>query len=624
MKKMIRWGGLAGFIAFTALLFIIGYFFIDNWAKKAIEAAGLAVNGAEVDIADVSLSLKPVGFDIRGIEIADAEKPTHNALQIGAAKLDIDLAQLFLGNVRINNLELSDVQHDVERSRVAKVQERNALTEAITGNTDKAKDAAKNKANELGAALPKPEAILEERTANTREAVTNAKTTLQESSNSVQSAFKEIPTEKDIQAYKQRIKQLEEAKVESVEDIKTVSEQIKSLGKELAADKQAISGAKQSIDTAVDNSKNAISEVAKAPNKDWQQLKQDYPLDKSTAIKAAELLLGEDFFQRLEQANYWYNKAKPWLEKLQSEDEGENEEPYEAARSQGAFVEFYHPDPTAELQLDRGLLQFEFDDWPWLLEITDLVSGSASAGKPLNLLLKRGEADTPGFTVEGEMKKQNNVSVDTFVLNGRGIDFSPQNAEVAGSKLSWTPATANINGEVIATDGQLGGEVVLEFPSNRFQVEENGDNSRYLQAVMAKVNSFTVNVKVGGKVKRPSFKVSSTLDNQISEALQSVVKEEYQQWLTGMQQKIRERGDTLKAPLDTSLNSLNKKKQEAEAKVERFEKEVEAEFEALKAKLANKQKQLEDKVEAEAKKQKNRLKDRLKKEAGSLTDKFKN
>lgn len=623
MKNIFRWGGLIGFVVFTALVFIIGFFFIDNWAKKAIEAAGLSVNGAQVDIANVDLSLSPVGFDIKGIEIADAAKPTHNALQIGRAKLDISLAQLFLGNIRINNLELFDVQSDVQRSRVAKVQLSATQTVANKAGeaAGEAKGALKNKAAELGAALPKPESILQQSTANTREAVAKAKTSLQQSSDSIQNAFNDIPTDKDIKNYQQRMAKIEANKLQSLEEIKAMSELLRSLGKDVAADKQAIASAKQSINTAVADSKVAINQVAQAPNKDWQQLKQDYPLDKSSAIKVAELLLGEQFFNRIQQANEWYTKAKPWLARLQGA-EGEAEESAPAVRAAGAYIRFPHPDPSAKLQMDRGELFFQLDGRPWLLEISNLVSGPSRLIKPLGLLLKRGETDN-GFTVDGEMKIVDDVNIDTFVLSGSGIDFAKQSAKVAGTALTWEPDKANIQGEIVSTDGQLGGQVVLDFPANTFEVDESDSNARYLKSVLAKVTRFNVTVDLGGKVQRPNLKVSSTLDNQISTALQNVVKEEYQQWLAGMQQNIRSKGDNLKAPLDTSLAGLNKKKVEAEAKIARFEKEVESELKALEAKLLNKQKALENKLKSESEKQKNKLKDSLKDKAGTITDKFK-
>ncbi|MDX1342920.1 MAG: hypothetical protein R3227_11215, partial [Reinekea sp.] len=60
--KMFRWSGLIAFVLFTTLLLVLGFFFLDGWMKKAVEAAGFSVNGSEVNVGDVDLTLNPLGF----------------------------------------------------------------------------------------------------------------------------------------------------------------------------------------------------------------------------------------------------------------------------------------------------------------------------------------------------------------------------------------------------------------------------------------------------------------------------------------------------------------------------------------------------------------------------------
>ena len=104
--KIFRWSGSIGFIVFTGLLMLLGMVFLDGWLKSAIESAGLKLNGAEVNVAQVDFTLSPLGFNLEGIEIADPDSLGYNALVLSQVKVEINFLQLFLGNVRIKDLRI--------------------------------------------------------------------------------------------------------------------------------------------------------------------------------------------------------------------------------------------------------------------------------------------------------------------------------------------------------------------------------------------------------------------------------------------------------------------------------------------------------------------------------------
>jgi uncharacterized protein (TIGR03545 family) len=591
--KMFRWGGLIGFIVFTVLMVVIGFFFIDGWMKKAIESAGMSMNGAEVNVESVDLTLSPLGFRLNKVEVANAEKPTHNSLELDEMVLDINFPQLFLGNVRINDVTVANVQTNTEREQSAKL----APVKETEAKEDNALIAdAKERVGQIGAQFPEPKDIVSEQTENTRKAVKNADQTISESKQSVEQAVDNLPGDAALAAYKQRIAEIKTIDLDSLENIKKSQALVKSVTADIAKDKLAIEQVKINVNSAVRDSKNSVAAIAKAPGEDWDQLKEDYPLNKESALKVAQLLLGESFFEKVDQAKYWYEKSKPWLARLQSDDE--DKEPVQE-RQTGEFVRFYHPDPTARFQLDHALLSLVADNWPWELTIEDVSSHSGDLFKPVKLNLRRGEEGSEALKVSGLLDRENDKSKDTFLITGKGVEFSTKTLSLAGTELKWSPDDATVQGQIVATAGELDGKVSLMFPSNEFSASGSGESSKLVASAVQKINAFSIDIIVSGTVKRPKFVVNSDIDNQLSSAFSDVAKEKYDAWLADVKAQLDSEVAKLRKPVDDALATLETKKQDIEDEIKAFENEVEAEVRSLEAKVEEERKRLEGKAKAE-------------------------
>jgi len=630
--KMFRWSGLIAFVLFTTLLLVLGFFFLDGWMKKAVEAAGFSVNGSEVNVGDVDLTLNPLGFRLTDVEVSDAQKPSHNVLQLGDINLDINLPQLFLGNVRINDITIADIETNTERKTPAKV----AVKESDTPKAESALVSdAKAKVSSVAKQFPEPADILDAQTQNTRDAVSDAENTIEASKQKVSAAVADLPGDEDLASYKKRIAEIKAIELDSLENIQKTQGLLKSVSTDVATDKLAIEIVKRDINNAVKNSKAAVDAILKAPAEDWTQLKKDYPLNKDSALKVAQLLLGETFFERIDQAKYWYSKARPWLARLKSEDTVEDVKPQRLA---GEYIRFPHPDPTAKFQLDNGLLSFVADGWPWQMTVQDVSSHKGDRFKPVQLQLRRGDAGSEALLINGVLDRQKGQSIDTFDLQGKGIAFKRQSIDLAGTELTWVPDRADVSGKIVVTDGELSGRVTLMFPKNDFQATGSGNGTKLVASAVSKIERFNVSIVVSGTITKPSFSVESDLDNQLSSALGDVARAEYEAWLKDVKTQLDAEVARLRKPADDALASLEARRDEVEARIKRFEDEVEAEIRSLEAKVAAERKRLEDKAKAELDAAKQKLdaekraaeeaakkaaEDKLKEEADKLKDKIK-
>jgi uncharacterized protein (TIGR03545 family) len=611
--KFIRWSGLIGLAVFSALILVVGFFFINGWAKQGLEAGGTQANGAEVDVASVRLSLSPLGFTINDVEIADSGKPTHNAAVLPKVQVELSLSQLFLGNLRVHNLVISDVEADVERKQVARIPDTGTLTDSSgsSANTDVTEQSPSLTEN-LAQSLPSADSVLEGVSQNTQAAVSDAATVLAQSKAELASAVSEVPDESALSDYKSQIDTLEATELSSLDDVAEFRERLQSLKSSLEQDQAAVEALKTVVSQAANDNADALTKVANAPEADWQEVLETYPLNESGLLQVADLLLGEGVWQKLEKAFYWYNKAKPWLARVRLDQE-EDEKP---ARGEGIFVHFPHPDPTARFQLDTGLISFVADGWPWELLVENVRSTTEGAVQPVYLKLRRGDENNEALLINGVLERVGEQSIDTFTVLGRGVEFNSREIEVAGARLNWVPENADVAGEIISENGKLDGEVTVSFPANEFSVSGSGDVAGYLQSAFQSVSAFDISIQLSGEIDSPRIAVSSDLDNKLGSALRDIAEEEYQAWLATLENQFNEKITDLTADLDGPLADFTGEESLANLRVENFEQQVESRIEALEDKLTAKQNELENKVKSAAE-------DKAKEEAEKLIDKFK-
>lgn len=618
--KLFRWSGLIGFVVFTALLSVIGLFFLDNWTRKAVEAAGFSVNGAEVNVANVDLTLSPLGFRFEDVQVADAEKPTHNVVEIGQMRLEINFAQLFLGNVRLQDVTVADVKTQTERRRPARI----ASTEDASGDiADDSPGVVAVQAERIAGELPAAGDVVDQQTEQTRTAVNDAKETIAESRQRVNAAAQNVPGDDALADYRARTAAIRKQEINSLDDLKRMRTLVAELSADVAEDKLAVENVKVQMNQAISEARKAMDEVTAAPGKDWAQLKADYPLNQESAMKVARLLVGDAAFEKLEQATYWYGKAKPWIERLAPKNSEEENRP---ERLDGEFVRYPHPDPTARFQLDQALVSFVADNWPWTMTVQDLTSHRGDNFIPTKLALQRGTDDNSALEIDAILDRIDGQSVDTVNLSGQGISFASRTIGLGDASVNWLPEPADMTGMLKVTDGALDGEVVLDFAQNSFDVSGNGVTARYVRQALASIESFDMTIRVQGTVKKPKLSIASNLDNQLGDALSDVAKAEYDAWLADVRAQLDQKVAELRAPVDEAQASLTQRRDDVLEQIQQFEADVVAELKTLEDKVASEQKRLENRLADEKRKAEDAARkeaeDKLKEEADKLKDKF--
>ncbi|MFC1635174.1 hypothetical protein ACFL5Z_10050 [Planctomycetota bacterium] len=124
--KVIRKAGMA--IAILVLAISAGAIHLTkgNVVKNYFATTMTKANGAEVNLESLDLSALSGSVSVTGIQVTDAQKPQNNQVAIGTVAADASLYDLFLGKLIMENVEVSDVKFDQQRSAPGKIVEAEA------------------------------------------------------------------------------------------------------------------------------------------------------------------------------------------------------------------------------------------------------------------------------------------------------------------------------------------------------------------------------------------------------------------------------------------------------------------------------------------------------------------
>jgi uncharacterized membrane protein len=124
--KIIRKAGIA-FAVILLLIFVVTAHFLKDTRIKDYATARLSrLNGAEVDVEALKLSVLNGEASVSGIQVTDAANPANNQISVENISANASVYDLMLGKVVLDKVRLSDVQFDQKRQTPGKVTETKA------------------------------------------------------------------------------------------------------------------------------------------------------------------------------------------------------------------------------------------------------------------------------------------------------------------------------------------------------------------------------------------------------------------------------------------------------------------------------------------------------------------
>ncbi len=122
--KYVRKVGAVLAVIVLVAAFIVGAYLKDKKAKEYAVGALTRANGAEVNLENINISLLKGAVKASGIQVTDPENPANNQVAIEQVAADASIYDLLLGKVVMEQVEISNVRFNQQRTTPGKVIER--------------------------------------------------------------------------------------------------------------------------------------------------------------------------------------------------------------------------------------------------------------------------------------------------------------------------------------------------------------------------------------------------------------------------------------------------------------------------------------------------------------------
>jgi len=119
--KIIRKGGVAFAVILLLIFGVIAHFLKDTKIKEYASARLSKLNGAEVNLESLELSVLNGDASVSGIQVTDAANPQNNQIAIDKISADASVYDLTIGKVVLDKVLLSNIQFNQKRQTPGKV-----------------------------------------------------------------------------------------------------------------------------------------------------------------------------------------------------------------------------------------------------------------------------------------------------------------------------------------------------------------------------------------------------------------------------------------------------------------------------------------------------------------------
>lgn len=557
MKQWIRWPGLIAFVVIVALLVGFFIFAAGPLAKRTIESLGAQLVGAKVDVERVELTVSPLGLIVHDMQVADADEPMQNAVQVQRAAARIEFAPLLQGKLIVHDLQVEQVQFNTPRT-----------VSGVLPNVPKRVDSKQKKEEDKSSSwtvdLPSFEELLARQSLQTDRATEQAQQTLTESQQRLDAARSALPNEQRVAVYEQQVQSIFSGSIDSLDEFRRRQQALRDVQQQVKADQDAIRMARQAIQQSQREMNDGLSALRAAPAADMAQLRSQYQLDGAGAANMSALLFGEQAGEWARTALHWYEKIRPYLASSDSSSQDVQRE-----RLQGRDVHFQSDDPWPRFLIRQAHVSIPLEQGSLALDVVDITHQQRVLKRPLRAWLRSEQlanADSIKATlVIDHRQSPTNDLLDVAIKDYRLTDM---NLGLAGAKLKQ--ALVQVDTTIVVLSDQIDAQLKAVARNATFRSENDTQFARELSAALAGINQFTVQASAEGTLRQPRVQLGSDLDTQLQAAFSQRLREQQERLERQLQMHLNQQVAEYRQQYESQLQQIKRYEQQFVELQQRF------------------------------------------------------
>lgn len=574
-RSIIRWPGLAAFAAIVGLLVIVSWLFLDAILKVTLEYGLGRLNGAEVNIQKVEHKWSPLTLTAYDVQATDPAKPSHNQVQLEKFSADVSAAELLLGRIHIEQLDVVGV-------RVDQARQQGEGEVYVAPSKEDIKEWASGSWEQLKVSLPSTDEIVQQVGLQTEQILTEAETQIEQQREQFEQAKAALPTKETLQQYQQQVKAITEGKVEGLGDIAARKEKLDNVKAAIRQDKEAIQKFQQQLSESADVVKIQIARVKEAPENDINRIRNFFQLNESGLQNVTGLLLGDKARQWSEYLLLAYEQLAPMLAR------SANTETVEKVRGEGESLSFVEDDAPPEFWIKQARTEVMIGDTAVNIDWQNITHQHDLLGQPTTYQARVDNGDLwQAFNLDGELS-----------LLPSGID-AKQQWQLKGAKVknlglsdsseltaAITSALIDSDGRVLVRGNQLDGEAIIRMLDLAVTAQGSSKITNAIAQALAQLKRLDINTKVGGDILNPKLNLNSDLDQQLGKLLSQTAMAEAQTKLDDIKSELSAKVENQLGPKNQLLEDITQLNGQAESFDQQLEELLKAKIEdSLKDKL---------------------------------------
>jgi uncharacterized protein (TIGR03545 family) len=573
--KMIRWSGLIAFVVVVGLIAIFCLFFLDGIIKGIIEDRASLMVGAKVEIGDLRFKIFGLSVDIQNLQVANAEEPMRNAIEVGSLAFDLAAAPLLRKKIVIERMKVMDLAWNTPRKtsgalplRLQKKLEarkkqpemgataEKRLEECVLPNFSALADLKKRSPEELLKGINLQSVAL---LGNYPKRVSGVKETWEK-------RLKELPTREGIESDLKSFQSLKDQRPRDLTELPAYLEKVNALQQKINDTRKTLTSAQQEFQTEMNKLKTSLQEVEKLKDADVKTVMGKMGVQIPSATDLICVLLGRGVAQKVNWGLGMYRKFSQYMSKGKPKEE-EEEKPKPMPRLKGMDVRF----PITRGYPDFLLERAEFSVRPDVKrvpgvfafqrlagEIRGLTSHPALYGKPTTFKLDGSIVGDLAreITLSGQFDHRKTLANDLIDLSIKGLRLEQTGpSSLQESPLRLASALLNVNGSLRVKGEALDGRVLMDVLNPKVTV---GSSAAILDNLFKNMGSFDISLSIGGTLDQPSLGLSSSATKTLTSGLENLVQKEMKGLQDGIRNAISSRVDKDLTPARNETSNLEK------------------------------------------------------------------
>jgi uncharacterized protein (TIGR03545 family) len=604
----LRTGAIAPTLIIILMVGVYFKFFFDGHLRRALEWAGTHVIGAEVDVARVHTSFLHASLDIEDIEITDKEHPERDLVQIGSIQFAALWDALLRAKIVVDEASILDIQSLVPRRHPGYVlpppppnHGPSALDQVETSVLEQTRKNYNGNflgdvAGLLGGGNVNDQLKELQGQLKSDQKIKELQKELAEKKKQWDQRLKQLPQDKELQAYSARVKALKF-------DFKNPGE----LGKNLQAAQKIIAEASEKVKVIDQTQRDLKADINTYSQqyKDLEKLVQQDVHDLQGRLKLPNID-AKEFSEQLfitmiekklggmakyvELARHYMPAKETPAQAKAAKEKAQEDAILPHQRGQGTSYRFPITTGYPLLWLKHAAIssQASAGEYSGNIkgEIKDLTTDPVALGRPAVIHVA---GDFPKQRIEGldahitldhttdTPRESLNLKIARFPITEQKLSDSPDvRLALQQAQASSTMESVFVNDELTLHSQNTFGDIKYDLAAKSPVVQEIIDN------ILKGIPQITVNADAKGSLHNLDLHVNSNLGSELSKGFQKQLQAKIDQAQGRLKklidQKIGGNRDQLKSEMDKMTGDLSKNLDAKKGQVDKLTKDAKSQM----------------------------------------------